>query len=403
MRVRRRRPCLIEIGDTLMPDFHALLRGEMRLDAAPRIELLCPVTAQRIALSADEVGLLAVLTAHDWHDVGVLAAAGPLDAAAIVALAARGALISDADTPQADLLRDGEARLEAIGWHPLAAAYHAMTRWSGIEGEEGRRAHDEIAHRARLMAHADKHGLPPPHFPVREDALSRHTLPATLLDSAFARVLRARRTTRHFDQQTWLSQADFGHLLYGTFGAIGQRELAPGMVAVKKTSASGGALHPIEAYPLVIRVADLAPGFYHYEAGAHRLALLKPLTETEARAEAAALTIGQIYFSETHALVFHVARFDRHHWKYRRHPKAYKAMLIDSGHLSQTFYLLAAERGLGAFYTAALNDADVGERLGLDPLAHAAIGANGAGIMDPSRDELHLVPEAFAAAPDETS
>ncbi len=278
-----------------------------------------------------------------------------------------------------------------------------MTRWSGVEGEEGRRAHDEVAHRARLMAHAQKHGLPPPHFPVREDALSRHALPSAPLDDAFAQVLRARRTTRHFDQQAWLSQADFGRLLYGTFGAIGLCELAPGMVAVKKTSASGGALHPIEAYPLVIRVEGLAPGFYHYEAGTHRLALLKPLSETEARAEAAALTVGQRYFSEAHALVFHVARLDRNHWKYRRHPKAYKAVLIDSGHLSQTFYLLAAERGLGAFYTTALNDADVGERLGLDPLAHIAVGASGAGTVDPSREALHFVPEEFAAAPDETT
>ncbi len=113
MRVRRRHPCLIQIGDALTPDFHALLRGEMRLNAAPRIELLCPVTARRIPLSADEVRLLAALTAHDWHEVDALAAAGPLDADAIVALAARDALISDADTPQAELLRDGEARLEA--------------------------------------------------------------------------------------------------------------------------------------------------------------------------------------------------------------------------------------------------------------------------------------------------
>ena len=90
--------------------------------------------------------------------------------------------------------------------------------------------------------------------------------------------------------------------------------------------------------------------------------------------------------------MFHVARLERHHWKYRRHPKAYKAVLLDSGHLSQTFYLLATEQGLGAYYTAAINDADVGAALSLDPLSHIPIGANGLDIIEPSLQALHLQP-----------
>lgn len=393
MRVRRRNPCLIEVGDVLMPDFTALMRGSMQLDATVRIELLCPVGGERIALSSAEAQLLGSLTAHDWHDVDALAANGPLDRMAITALAARNALVCDAQTPEATALRDGEARLQSIGWHPLAAVYHAMSRWSGVLGDEGSRDHSDAAHQDRLVANAGKHGPLPPHFPLRADAMSHHVLPDEALDDAFAKVLRSRRTTRHFDQSAILPLVDFGRLLRGTFGAIGTQELAPGVVAIRRTSASGGALHPIEAYPLVVSVEGLIPGIYHYESGRHALALLQPMTEAQARAEAAALTIGQTYFAEAHALVFHVARLDRHHWKYRRHPKAYKAVLLDSGHLSQTFYLLAAERSLGAFYTAAINDADVGRLLGLDPLTSIAIGANGVGIIDAGRDTLHLVPQ----------
>lgn len=392
MRVRRRNPCLIEVGDALMPDFTALMRGSMQLDATVRIELLCPVAGARIALSSEEAQLVGSLTAHDWHDVEALAANGPLDGAAITALVARNALVCDADTPEAAALRDGEARLQSVGWHPLAAVYHAMSRWRGVLGDEGSRDHGDAAHHDRLVANAAKHGPLPTHFPLRTDATSRHRLPDEPLDDPFARILKSRRTTRHFDQAAMLLLADFGRLLRGTFGAIGTEELAPEIVAIRRTSASGGALHPIEAYPLVVRVEGLAPGFYHYESGGHALALLQPMTEAEARAEAAALTIGQTYFAEAHALVFHVARLDRHHWKYRRHPKAYKAVLLDSGHLSQTFYLLAAERSLGAFYTAAINDGDVGDRLGLDPLREFAIAANGLGIIDASRDSLHLRP-----------
>lgn len=382
-----------------MPDFAALLRGDSRLDSRVGINLLCPVTGERIPLTQAQVGFIAGLSARQWHDVASLAANGALTADEIAVLAERGALVCDAKTAGAARLREGEARLTAVGWHPQAALYHAATQWRGVEGDEGHRDHDDDAHRERLSAHAATHGMLPPHFHHRDDALLRQALPAVAFDDPFAQLLRARRTTRHFETGKALSLADFTRVLHGTFGVMGTEVLAPDMVALKRTSASGGALHPIDAYPLVIRVDGLEPGFYHHEGASHSLALIEPMSEFQAREVAAALTIGQAYFAEAHALVFHVARLDRHHWKYRRHPKAYKAVLLDSGHLSQTFYLLAAERGLGAFYTAAINDADAGSRLKLDPLSEIVIGANGIGIPDPSRDQLHLRPDRYDPRP----
>jgi putative peptide maturation dehydrogenase len=393
MRIRRRNPCFIEVDDTLMPDFASLLRGDARLGATVSISLLCPIGGNRISLTGRQLGLVARLSANQWHEVATLAAEGVLSEGEILELADRGAVTCDAGTPSAKRVRAGESRLADVGWHPHAAIYHAMTQWRGVEGEEGRRDHADIAHRERLGAHAATHGTLPSHFHRRDDALARHALPTEALDDPFGRTLRARCTTRHFDTTVALSLADVTRVLYGTFGVMGSEELASDVVALKRTSASGGALHPIEAYPLVIKVEGLAPGLYHYEGSSHCLALLEAMTEPQARELAAALTIGQTYFAEAHALVFHVARLDRHHWKYRRHPKAYKAVLLDSGHLSQTFYLLAAERGLGAFYTAAVNDADAGSRLKLDALSEIVIGASGLGIVDPRRNQLHLRPE----------
>lgn len=395
MRIRRRNPCVIDIDDELMPDFPALLAGTVFLAKCTRISLLCPVSGGRIPLSPSELALVASLAPGSWHDSGALIQDGYVDTNALDSLVERGILVSDRNDPSEAALREGEARLEAIGWHPLTAVYHGMTRWQGVVGDEGSREHGDVAEQSRLATHADEHGPLAPHFPRTEGALCRLQLPIEPLDDAFSHVLRARRTTRHFDSERPLPLSDLTRLIYGTFGALGTQELAPGMVAVKRTSASGGALHPIEAYPLVINVAGLVPGFYHYESDSHSLALLKDMTEADARALASALTIAQTYFADAHVLVFHVARLDRHHWKYRRHPKAYKAVLLDSGHLSQTFYLLAAERGLGAFFTAAINDTDVGNILGLDPLARIAIGANGLGIIDPDQDTLHLQAEPW--------
>ena len=50
-----------------------------------------------------------------------------------------------------------------------------------------------------------------------------------------------------FAVQAWLSVAGAGKL-------------------AQKTSSSGGALHPLETYVMVRRVAGVKPGIYHYDA-----------------------------------------------------------------------------------------------------------------------------------------
>ncbi|HZX78938.1 putative peptide maturation dehydrogenase [Lysobacter sp.] len=398
MKIRRPDPCLIEIGDALVPDIAQLLRGELRLDPSVGVHLLCAVTGRRVVLTPDQLAIIARLTSTQWHEVDELTRLGLATKDDVLALIQRGAVISDSDEAGMATLREGEARLREIGWHPLAAVYHAHSRWSGVMSDEGTRDHNDQAHRERLIAATQAHGPVPSHFHGRTDAIATAPLPRERLEGHLWEALRSRRTTRHFDASRPLPLRDLGHLLHGTFGAQGLQELAPGVVAIRRTSPSGGALHPIEAYPLVMKVEGIKPGFYHYSSEQHALSLLTPLDEDEARRLATSLTVGQSYFSQAQALVFHVGRVDRHHWKYRRHPKAYKALLLDSGHLSQTFYLLAADQGLGAFYTAAINDADAGARLGLDPLAEVVIGANGLGIIDDTAHELHLQPAPFEPA-----
>lgn len=311
-------------------------------------------------------------------------------------MAARGLVCSDSNEIPAKALRQAEDRLHAVGWHPQAAVLEALSRWRSVEGEEGAREHGDLAQLERLRSQEAAYGVIPPHFHIHRDASSHLKLVHQPLDGPLGEVLTRRRTSRHLRTDTPLPLAEFSRVLGGTFGATGTETLAPGMVAVKRTSPSGGALHPIDAYPLVVDVAGVAPGFYHYQSRDNSLALIRPMTPEEARRQASALTAGQTYFGNASTLVFHVARLDRHHWKYRRHPKAYKAVLLDSGHLSQTFYLLATERSLGVFFTAAMNDGDVLDLLGLDPLCEMVIGANGLGLVDTTDDRLDLHPSPYS-------
>jgi nitroreductase len=63
-------------------------------------------------------------------------------------------------------------------------------------------------------------------------------------------------------------------------------------------------------------------------------------------------------------------------------------MLMDAGHLSQTFYLVCTDLGLGAFVTAAINGAKIEERLGVDPTRHGALAICGCGPAGPAAPGL---------------
>ena len=74
------------------------------------------------------------------------------------------------------------------------------------------------------------------------------------------------------------------------------------------------------------------------------------------------------------------------------HAKAYRALVLDVGHLSQTMYLAATELGLGAFITAAVNEVDIEQALGLDPLEEGPLAVTGFGVRGPERNEVEFDP-----------
>jgi len=395
VRLRRRRYCLLRIADEEVLDVGRFLRGEIQLRAEPRCTLLCPVRGEPLPLTTAELALIATVPADRWLTVAELKILDEDAQARLLDLAHRGVLLSDPAPEGWDDLVPSEQVFEDMQWLDLAAVYHAHSRWQGVDGSSISREQDEEAHRARLEELRQLRGDPPPHFVRRPDAQERTALRVPVLEGPFFEALLARRTTRAYNSRQPLPLSALQVMLYSVFGTHGIKYFAPGIAGIKRTSPSGGALHPIEAYVLVVNVDELPAGLYHYETGAHALARLEGMDGASASKLAFEFTAGQTYFAEAHALVIHVARFDRNFWKYAQHRKAYKAVLMDSAHLSQTFYLTAAHLGLGAFYTAAINDADIGSRLRLTPIREAAIAINGIGIADSGRDELHFTPDPY--------
>jgi putative peptide maturation dehydrogenase len=164
------------------------------------------------------------------------------------------------------------------------------------------------------------------------------------------------------------------------FGYHGYAPLLGQVTTLKRTSPSAGGFHPIEAYPVITGVDELDPGLYHYNAAEHALELLTRLGAEEARTAAARYVCGQTYFADAHVLIVLAARFERAFWKYRNHRKAFAALLMDAAHLSQTLYLVATELGLGAFVTAAVNNGDIEDQLGLDGYGEGVLAVCGFGL-----------------------
>jgi putative peptide maturation dehydrogenase len=388
----------VQLEDRLVPDIAKLLRAEMALTRRVCAELLCPINAERISLERRDLEILAQLSASEWSDSDALVAAGIATPEEIADLVERGVILADADTPAQRRLVDGEQRLERIGWHDLAAIYHSFSSWDSIETKDPELEPVAATNEDRLANHVRKYGLPPPHFVHRDGALAEIALDPTQPEDDFFRAMAGRMTTRAYRRDVALDRKRFDLMMRAVFGAQGIRELSRGITAIKKTSASGGGLHPTEAYVLVQSVEGLEPGLYHYQVRTHSLVLIERLDAKAIHELATKFVAGQDYFVEAHVLVILVARFHRHFWKYVEHLKAFKAVLMDSAHLSQTLYLTAAHLGLGGFFTAAINDASIGKYLGLDHLEEGVIAVTGFGVPDRTRTELQFNPDPYDPA-----
>ena len=189
------------------------------------------------------------------------------------------------------------------------------------------------------------------------------------------KVLRERRTVREFRRRS-IPLADLSAVLRGTFGQTGWLDAGVLGRLIARTSPSAGARHPIECYLLAWRIEGLPAGLYHYSVRKDRLERLR---RGDFRSEAARFASGQGWIRNAAFVCVLTAVADRVFWKYRG-ASAYRLFFLDAGHLAQTFLLLAAERGMGAFTTAAIQEKRIESFCGLDGIAEFPIYFCGAGV-----------------------
>jgi SagB-type dehydrogenase family enzyme len=199
-------------------------------------------------------------------------------------------------------------------------------------------------------------------------------LPREECAGEFHHVLRERRTWRKFGDRPIVKEI-LARLLHLSFGVQGWLRIPEGGRFARKTSPSGGALHPAEAYVLVQKVSGIPRGIYHYEAAGHQL---QKIRRGVSPAEIQKLLAGQWWFRGAAVVVFLTAVFQRTQWKYD-YPRAYRAVLAEAGHLCQTFCLTATWLGLAPFCTMAFADTRIEKALKVDGISESVLYVMGAG------------------------
>lgn len=258
-----------------------------------------------------------------------------------------------------------DRRALRAGWHPLAALYHYGTRDVPIrQGAEAEARDAELERRALTD---------PPPSPFKETVGRGTAVPILPYSGKFPRVLLARRTWRGFGERP-LAREELGSLLDLTFG-YQMDGLTQGGRVLFKTSPSGGACHPIEGYVLALRVRGVAPGLYHYSPRTRRLHLVRRGATPR---QAASYLAGQDWYSGAAAIVIMTAVLPRVWWRYPN-ARSYRAILLDAGHVCQTFCLVATWLGLAPFCTMAMDDGRVERDLGIDGTSEIALYAAGVG------------------------
>jgi SagB-type dehydrogenase family enzyme len=255
-------------------------------------------------------------------------------------------------------------------WNPEVGFFHGATKdvpfWS--PGEARRHARNSV----------DRSPMPRP--VKRYPRAKTVTLPPLPPSTPFTDVLIARRTSRRYSSVP-VTLAELSTILAFSVGVQQWATSESGEVPLK-TSPSGGARHPIECYVVARRVAGLKPGIFHYRADRHvleRIGGAVPLDRMRAYVPHSG------YFANGSAMVFFTAVFERQLWRYP-YSRAYRAALIEAGHVCQTFLLMATSLGLAPYCVMGLADTLVERDLGIDGITESVLYC--AGVGRPPRGTL---------------
>jgi putative peptide maturation dehydrogenase len=371
-----------------------LLRGGSPVKATPVVFAASLLTEDSHEIELRDLEVVSLIPEASWTEASALSLKDGVSQKTLLRLSQLGILVCNLPDPELVILRERDERFRQIRWNRYVSQIQMLTKWSG---QFLLNARDQWYQRNMPDSFDDfekRFGPAPEALPEAFDVRASIDMPLVRKRGRLFQLLGKRRTTRTFDRRRKLSIEDLAVVLFHCFGCHGYKRMSESLTLVKKTSPSGGALHPVDIYPLITRVEGLDPGTYHYNAARHSLELLNKKAPGQVRECARRVVAGQEGLCDANVIFVLAARYGRYFWKYRNHAKAYKVICMDAAHLSQTHYLVCTELGLGAYVTAAIDDKYTESLFGFDGINQGVIAVLGCGIPR-TRDPRRFSPERF--------
>ncbi len=181
-------------------------------------------------------------------------------------------------------------------------------------------------------------------------------------------AIAQRRTHRNYTDEP-VSLEELSYLLYAGCGITDKDKNIS-----FRAAPSGGALYPIELYPVVHNVKGIPCGLYHYSVQDHALELIK---EGDFRTEIQDAALGQEPAGNAAVVLIFTAIPTRTTWKYQS--RGWRYIYIEVGHISENIYLEATSLGLGVCAVGAFFDDKVNQLIGVDGKKEMAVYLNTVG------------------------
>jgi SagB-type dehydrogenase family enzyme len=245
---------------------------------------------------------------------------------------------------------------DAVATDDAAEGYHEASRLSPATGLAQLPGLQLLREEPALQASTTRAARRHPHRPSVE--LGRPRRLRARLDEVFDRRRSALGPHRRA-----LPRADLAALLAAAYGT---RQRDDGL---RRAVPSGGALYPLELYPVALAVERVPPALYHFDPYDLRLARLD-----EAVPERLAATlVDPTLLDRASAFVAIAAVFWRTRFKYGQ--RGYRFALLEAGHVAQNLVLAAAALGIPALPLGGFYDRRLDDLLGLDGVDEATLYA----------------------------
>ena len=128
-----------------------------------------------------------------------------------------------------------------------------------------------------------------------------------------------------------------------------------------RASPSGGALYPLENYPVLFNVEGVEPGVYHYNVCEHSLESVHLGSYQTLLWE---YSFRQDLVKQASFMFILTAIPARLQWKYGE--RAYRHVLVEAGHMAENVYLVGTAAGIGICTIGGFQDDPIAQLIFLD-------------------------------------